>query len=115
VVSARCEGHHQKLYAPISRPDRLCLQVATQLRNLILSQQIGAGDRLPAERDLCEQFGASRTVIREAIRMLEAEGLLTSLGGSGTYVKHLQSQDVAKYLGMYASTQNQFVSHSELI
>ncbi len=77
------------LYIPVKRRDRLCVQVAEQIRDSIVSGHVEAGDRLPPERELCERFGVSRTVLREAIRFLEGEGLLTTRSGSGTYVKRI--------------------------
>ncbi|MFD0965655.1 FCD domain-containing protein [Seminibacterium arietis] len=50
------------------------------------------GERLPPERDFAEQFGVSRTVIREAIIMLELEGLVEVKKGSGVYVIGLPNQ-----------------------
>jgi GntR family transcriptional repressor for pyruvate dehydrogenase complex len=52
----------------------------------VLDGTLPPGARLPAERTLAEQFGVSRTVIREAMRALVTRGLLETRGGSGTYV-----------------------------
>ena len=57
------------------------LQVADQLREAILAGQLPAGEPLPPERELAESFGVSRTSIREALRALQAQGLIT-VGGS---------------------------------
>ncbi len=50
--------------------------VVEQVRAAIASGSIGAGERLPSERELAEQFGVSRASLREALRALEALGLL---------------------------------------
>jgi DNA-binding FadR family transcriptional regulator len=50
--------------------------VVEQVRRSIVDGDIEAGDRLPSERDLAEQFGVSRATLREALRALEALGLL---------------------------------------
>jgi DNA-binding FadR family transcriptional regulator len=102
-------------YSPVVRQVKLPVQVADQLQGMILAKHLRVGDRLPAERDLCEQFKVSRTVIREAIRILEAKGLLISLEGSGTYVRAIQSSDVIDSLGMYLATQNQEMPYTELM
>lgn len=49
---------------------------------------LGAGDRLPSERDLASEFGVSRMTIRQAITGLERAGYVTRVTGSGTYVSH---------------------------
>ena len=54
------------------------------LRALIYSGQLGPGDQLPPERELSSYLGMSRTALREALRLLEAEGyLLTRVGAKG--------------------------------
>ena len=52
----------------------------------ILHGQLAAGDRLPTERELVEQLGVSRTVLREALSSLEALGLLETRGTRGRWV-----------------------------
>lgn len=65
---------------------RLYLQVAQQLQDLIASGVFCKGERLPAERDLASQFGVSRPSIREAMIALEIAGLVEVRSGSGVYV-----------------------------
>lgn len=45
------------------------------------------GDRLPSQRQLAEMFGVSRLVIREAVKVMEGQGILISRRGSGSYIK----------------------------
>ena len=92
-------------YKPVKRQATLSNQVAEQIQQLILSHDLKPGDRLPTERELGETFKVSRTVIREAIRTLEARGLVVSRTGSGTYVRALQGKDVASSLGMFINSQ----------
>src|SRR5579864_7924004 len=56
-------------------------QVADELRSLILSGELVEGDSLGHEPDLVERFGVSRPSLREALRILEAEGLVTVVRG----------------------------------
>jgi GntR family transcriptional regulator, transcriptional repressor for pyruvate dehydrogenase complex len=102
-------------YSPVVRQIKLPVQVAEQIQGLILAKQLKVGERLPGERDLCEQFKVSRTVIREAIRILEAKGLILSQGGSGTYVRGIQTSDVVDSLGMYIATQSSSIPYLELM
>lgn len=60
--------------------------IAGELRRSINKGELLAQDRLPAERDLAERFGAARGTIRRAIQKLEDDGFVTTRRGSGTYV-----------------------------
>src|SRR5918998_1020262 len=61
-------------------------QVADMLLDMISSGDYGAGDRLPPERILVEQIGVSRTVVREALNLLETRGLIRIEHGRGAVV-----------------------------
>jgi GntR family transcriptional regulator, transcriptional repressor for pyruvate dehydrogenase complex len=57
--------------------------VLEQLREAILSGRIRPGERLPGERELCEIFGVGRPTLREALRSLEAIGMIEVRPGKG--------------------------------
>jgi GntR family transcriptional repressor for pyruvate dehydrogenase complex len=63
------------------KPLKAAQLIANQVRNAVLSGELSAGDRLPAERDLIKQLGYSRGVVREGLRLLEADGLITLQSG----------------------------------
>ncbi|HEV7346470.1 MAG TPA: FadR/GntR family transcriptional regulator [Devosia sp.] len=65
---------------------RLTDRVKSGLARMIAEDGLKPGDKLPPSDRLCEQFSVSRTVVREAIASLKAEGRLRSLRGSGVYV-----------------------------
>ncbi|EIJ67235.1 FCD domain-containing protein [Pasteurella bettyae] len=64
-------------------------KIGQELKVELLSGAYKVGDKLPAERDLSNYFNVSRTVIREAIIMLELENLVEVRKGSGVYVINL--------------------------
>jgi GntR family transcriptional repressor for pyruvate dehydrogenase complex len=63
------------LYKTVSS-NRMSEAIVEQIRGLIRSEQLRPGDRLPSERDLGERMGVSRVTVREAMRVLEAGGLI---------------------------------------
>lgn len=63
---------------------RISEMIVEQIRTLIRDGQLRGGDRLPSERDLCQQFGVSRVTVRDALRLLEGAGLVdTRVGARG--------------------------------
>lgn len=63
------------IFSPVSM-GRISEVIVEQVRQLMRQGQLRPGDRLPAERELCEYFGVSRVTVREALRMLESSGLV---------------------------------------
>src|SRR5918996_4169366 len=59
-----------------------------QLRQAITGGTFRPGSQLPTEAELCEMLGVSRTVVREAMRVLEDDGLVTRRQGVGTFVRN---------------------------
>src|SRR5512135_2426348 len=102
-------------YRPVNRQEKLSIQVAEQIKVMIVEGKLKDGDRLPSVQNMCKTFGVSRTVIREAISILETKGLLASQAGSGTYVRSIQSEDVADSFGLFISTQDRTVSMANLL
>ncbi|MCK5428642.1 MAG: FadR family transcriptional regulator [Anaerolineales bacterium] len=81
------------MYTPI-HTGRLYEQIVAQIEDRILSGELQPGDKLPAERELAEQFGVSRTAIREAMKALTQRGLVEIYPGRGTFVTHSTSAAV---------------------
>lgn len=69
------------------RPARFASVVVSALAQRIVGGELAAGDVLPTEAALCDEFGFSRTVIREAVKTLEERGLVRVEQGRGTTVQ----------------------------
>jgi GntR family transcriptional regulator, transcriptional repressor for pyruvate dehydrogenase complex len=67
------------MFAPVTRVTAY-EQVAERIRSAILDRSLTSDVRLPPERELAQQFGVSRTTVREALRHLQAQGLLSPKG-----------------------------------
>src|ERR687883_258982 len=69
------DNRESSLFAPVSVA-RASSAIAEQIRNAIVTSKLRAGERLAPERELAEQFGVSRVTVRDALRALEAMGLI---------------------------------------
>lgn len=84
-----------RLFSGISH-SRTADEVVQQIELLILDGVLRDGDRLPGERDLAQSLDVSRPILREALKELEARGLLTSHHGGGTFVADIIGQVFSK-------------------
>jgi GntR family transcriptional regulator len=74
-------------------------QLKEILRADILQRELRSGDRLPGDHELCEQYGVSRPVVRQALSELQYEGVLQRMKGRGTFVApQLTSQSLVQSL-----------------
>lgn len=80
------------LFQPLASV-RLSDSAVNQIRELIMKGRLKPGDQLPGERELVRQFGVSRASIREALRALEATGLIEVKPGLGTFVRGMVLED----------------------
>jgi GntR family transcriptional repressor for pyruvate dehydrogenase complex len=69
----------------------------------LISGEMRAGEKLPSEFALCDQFGASRTVVREAIQQLKARGVVDTLNGKGSYIAEGRLDHFQDSLELYSS------------
>lgn len=90
------------MYSPI-KSQRLYEQVVKRIEMLIASGELKRGDQLPNERNLAEQFGVSRTVVREALKTLVNKGLVEVRTGQGTFVVDGTSNALKQSLQMIMS------------
>jgi GntR family transcriptional regulator, transcriptional repressor for pyruvate dehydrogenase complex len=90
----------------LEREPRLYEKLADKILQLISSGTWKPGLRLPPERELSEAFGVSRTVVREAVKALEARGVLESVVGGGVSVRLADSDMVSRSLQTYMQLSN---------
>lgn len=82
---------------------RLYEQMAAQIRDQIIDGKLSAGDKLPNERSLAEQFNVSRTVVREALKTLKQNGLIEVRPGAGTFVVDATGEALTQSFGLLMS------------
>jgi GntR family transcriptional repressor for pyruvate dehydrogenase complex len=90
------------------QPEKLSQSVVRQIEGLILRGILRPGERLPSERDLSERLGVSRPSLRDAIAVLEADGLLVSRPGAGIFVADVLGSAFS------AALVRLFASHNEV-
>lgn len=80
--------------------DRASQVIVDQIKLLIGQGRLAPGDRLPSERELCNQFGVSRVTVREALRVLEANGLVAIRVGAqgGAFLTSPSAEQVGEGL-----------------
>jgi GntR family transcriptional repressor for pyruvate dehydrogenase complex len=83
------------------RRRRLYEDVVSQLQALIHSGKLEPGDQLPSERALADQLAVSRTSVREALRILEARGMIEARPGQGLFVRGRRTEEIVSILAAY--------------
>lgn len=78
-------GKTARAAIPVERTT-LAASAFEQLISYVVNGEWKAGDRIPAERELCQQLGIARTSLREALKAMELIGMLDSRVGDGTFV-----------------------------
>ncbi len=102
------------MFHPV-RTSRASEDIIQQIKAWIFAEQIAPGDRLPSEMELTEQFRVSRTTVRDALRVLESQGLIDiKVGaGGGAFVAAPSTQPVSdsltNMLRMYKSSIKELV------
>jgi GntR family transcriptional repressor for pyruvate dehydrogenase complex len=88
--------------------NRISENIVQQIRQAILEGRLKPGDRLPAEKDLAEDFGVSKASLREAFRALEALGLLEVRQGvsGGAFVREVDARKARDCLTNYLFFRN---------
>ncbi len=77
-------------------------RIAELIVEYVAKHQLHAGDRLPTEQEFGDQFGVSRTIVRDAIKMLTPSGVVRSRRGSGIFVGEAMSLSSSTPLNLAA-------------
>lgn len=80
---------------------KIYLDVVESLRNIIETEGLQPGDKIPSERELSERLVVGRSSVREALRALELLGLLETRRGEGTFIKDFQEHNLVELLGTF--------------
>jgi len=106
ATSESLRGKRTNEWAPVSRV-RTYELVLQRIENQIVTGALRAGERLPPERELAELLGVSRPAVREALRVLEAQGVVRSQVGkgpdSGTTIDRVPSDALARLLRLHVA------------
>ena len=89
-----------KQFQKIER-QRLFERVASELEESIISGMFSVGAGLPSEQRLADQFGVSRNVVREALKLLQERGLIEIVNGAGAFVAQPNVGVTSNALGRY--------------
>ena len=76
----------------VVRTSRLYEQIVQQIEESVVKGILKPGDQLPAERELAQRMGVSRTAVREAVKTLREKGLVEAYSGRGTFITDGTSQ-----------------------
>jgi GntR family transcriptional repressor for pyruvate dehydrogenase complex len=93
------DGGSRFVYKTV-RASRLYEQIVQQIEASIFKGSLKPGDQLPAERELAQQFGVSRTAVREAVKALREKGLVEAYSGRGTFITNGTSQAIRQSLDL---------------
>ena len=99
------------VYLPIKPKERLYQEIVDQIQQQILSGALKPGDQIPAERDLADRFGVSRTAVREAIKSLTEKGLIEVFVGRGTFVTNLSPDRVVESMTLLLRNERDNVAY----
>lgn len=95
-------------FAQLSREPTLAERVGESILKRIVEGELKPGDKLPSERELGEQFGVSRTVVREAVRSLTGRGVVAVRAGSGLRVAAIDPAAVSESLALLLRSDREF-------
>ncbi|WP_104203994.1 FadR/GntR family transcriptional regulator [Billgrantia saliphila] len=86
-----------KVLEPSPRKEKLADQLYGKLMQAIINGNFEKGEKLPSEHRICEHYSVSRPVVREALMRLQADGIVVSRQGSGSYIQRIPPAGLTQY------------------
>ncbi len=84
-------------------------QIEAHIRDLIVSERLGSGEFLPSSMDLAAEFGVSRSIVREAMKSLQAKGLIEIANGKRARVRPMTNSVLIDFFDRFARTEREAV------
>lgn len=88
-------------FSKIGTTQSLSQKIERRIEDLIREKKILPGQKLPSEFELCQFFSVSRTALREALKRLNARGLVEVKKGSGVYVTQIKIENIIESLNLF--------------
>lgn len=82
----------------IQSSDGLYRKIVEEIKGLVVEGKLRAGEKLPSERELADQFAVSRVPVREALKTLEFMGIVQHVRGEGVYVRTVNIHDLLRHV-----------------
>ncbi|CAM4208278.1 GntR family transcriptional regulator [Bacillus manliponensis] len=84
-----------------SSQPKVYLEIVKKIRSIIEEDGLGAGDRLPSERELSARLNVGRSSVREALRALELVGLIETRRGEGTFIRNFYENGLVQLIAPF--------------
>lgn len=91
----------EDFFSKIGTAQPLSQRIERRIEELIREKKILPGQKLPSEFELCQLFSVSRTALREALKRLNARGLVAIKKGSGVYVTQIKIENIINSLNLF--------------
>jgi len=89
------------MFKSIAAREPLSKRIVAEIEEAIRQKRIPVNSQLPSEKELCAQFNVSRTVLREALKILGGMGLITIRKGKGVFVNDISTSTVSSHIERY--------------
>lgn len=89
------------MFTPLGQTKSITQQIEFELTKAIRTGKYLPGNKLPTENELCQIFNVSRTSVREAVKKMNAKGIVDVKRGSGVYVSEISIKNASENLNMF--------------